>query len=96
MLVVLVVAIGLAATRRPYPLGHGYKGGLWSGECFPHWSDGTITRDQVGPEDSIDAHLPTPDPHPVMTRTHLGGLITSQEWSDGSPGWYFTPFRERE
>lgn len=23
---------------------------------------------------------------------HLGGWITSLEWSDGSRGWYLTPF----
>ena len=100
MIAVAIIGIGLAVTRRPSPFGEFYEGGLWLGRGAVFWSDGSVATYRSEIRDSLGfgsyeepRRYSIPDPYPMISGTYLGGLVTSLEWSDGSRGWYFTPFR---
>jgi hypothetical protein len=99
MILVLLVGVGLAAICRPYPVEMFRRGSLTQWHGYVLWSDGSVTKFEVGswrpPGSSIlEEPRSMPDPFPRDLRTHFGGMITCLEWSDGSRGWYLTPFRD--
>jgi hypothetical protein len=92
MVGVAVIGIGMALACRPYPINTGSPAGGWL-RTWLLWSDRSIT--EYPNHDRIDRELTDRSkrpPHPIRIKCHLGRCFISLHRSDGSRGWYFTPF----
>lgn len=95
MLVIAVSAFFASIACRTYPVSSLYGGGLRSLTGSITWSDGSFTHLTIRRRSVSDRWESASGVCPLFPSPHLGGLVTSLEWSDGSVSWYFTPLEFR-